>query len=70
MSNISIRINRHYLDQNWSMWAKFPIYEGIDKIPEICPIDNMGRICQVGQMHYECPSIWAVLLHIYLNTYI
>ena len=57
MSRVSIRINRHYLDQNWSMWAKLSIYEGLTKLPEYDAIDNMGRICHVGQMYYECPTI-------------
>ena len=68
MSMVYNRINRHYLDQNWSMWAKLSIYEGLTKLPEYDAIDNMGRICHVG--HYEGICIGLVPLHIYLNTYI
>jgi hypothetical protein len=30
-----------------NLWANFPLYEAIDKIPEICGIDNMAKICQI-----------------------
>ena len=70
MSMISNRINRHYSDQNWSLWAKLSIYEGIDKIPEICSIDKMRPICHVGHYITMCQPIPLGLLDVYLNTYI
>jgi hypothetical protein len=57
---------RHfYAPEALTIWAEYAIYEGIDKIPQIC---------------HTCGSMWSkmdyggvkgsVQLHVYLTTYI
>jgi hypothetical protein len=47
------------------MWAKYAIYEGIDKIPQICH----GYGYMWSKVDYD-GGLWrAVPLHVYLSTY-
>ena len=48
-----------------TMWAKYAIYEGIDKIPQICH----GYGYMWSKMDYGGVK-WSVPLHVYLITYI
>jgi len=46
-------------------WAKYAIYEGIDKIPQIC--HTYGSMW--SKMDYGGVK-WSVQLHVYLTIYI
>jgi hypothetical protein len=46
------------------MWAKYAIYEGIDKIPQICH----GYGYMWSKVDYGGVK-WSVPLHVYLSIY-
>lgn len=57
---------RHfYAPEALTIWAKYAIYEGIDKIPQICH----GYGYMWSKVDYGGVK-WGVQLHVYLITYI
>jgi hypothetical protein len=57
---------RHfYAPEALTIWAEYAIYEGIDKIPQICHVcGSMWSKMDYGGVK------WSVQLHVYLTTYI
>jgi hypothetical protein len=64
-ANFPVYGRHFYAPEALTIWAEYAIYEGIDKIPQICH----GYGCMWSKMDYGGVK-GRVPLHVYLTTYI